>query len=432
MFVDEVTVTVAGGKGGDGMTSFRREKFVPFGGPDGGDGGQGGSVVLVAEHNCDTLSNFRMQKVFHAPDGGKGTPKNMHGKNAPDMILHVPVGTIVYDVESKEVIADLDVKGRMFVVAAGGRGGFGNAHFTSSTRQAPSFSELGDRGEKRKIMLSVKLVADVGLIGLPNAGKSTLISRVSSARPKIANYPFTTLIPNLGIATHQKQNFVISDNPGLIAGAAGGKGLGIEFLKHIERTRILVHVVDASSGSPYKEYAVIQKELSKYDTQTKKKKISANGLLADKQQLVVLNKCELLDEPTLKKLQSVFQKKGVPVICISAVTGLNMKQLLDAIVLKLQVKDSPEIAISKEPLKIFRPHLTDDKSFEIHRKGKEYVVTGKRLEQIVRMSRLANPEAMERIYDVLAKSGVAQALLRQGAKDGDRIRIGEALLFFRG
>lgn len=431
MFVDEVTITLQGGKGGDGAMSFRREKFVPLGGPDGGNGGHGGSVILRAEHNRDTLSDFRMKKVFRAQDGVKGGSKNLHGKNAPPLILTVPVGTVVYDAKSKEMLCDLQQSGQEFEIARGGRGGFGNAHFTSSTRQAPKFAELGDTGEKKVVTLTLKLVADVGIIGFPNAGKSTLIARISKARPKIADYPFTTLIPHLGIVEHKRQSFVISDNPGLIEGAAGGKGLGIAFLKHIERTRVLLHLIDGFSGDPYKTYKLLQSELKKYDRRSKKQLFSSQPL-AEKPQVVVVNKIDLLSEEEMQRIRLAFRKeKAIKLFFVSGASGKNLNELLDAVLAILAKFPVPQAVFETAPDKVFRPHLDNPRYFEVVKKRNVFTVRGERVEQIVRMTPPGNRQALERVYDVLKKTGIHQELLRQGAQDGHKIKIAQMEILFR-
>lgn len=423
MFIDEVSIIVKGGKGGNGRVSFRKEKYVPRGGPDGGNGGHGGSVVFRASHNLDTLSTFRGKKSFSAPNGGDGGLAKLHGADGTNLVLDVPVGTVVTDVKTKEVVADFTEGGQEWIAAQGGRGGYGNEHFKSSIRQAPKFAEYGDDGDELSLKLTLKLVADVGIVGLPNAGKSTLISRISSARPKIADYPFTTLVPNLGIVTHKGQSFVVSDNPGLIEGAAKGKGLGIQFLKHIERTRILVHIVDSQGEDVLKNVKTINKELSTY-----------GKILKGKTQLLVLNKIESLPEKDVEKMaKSLSAKLKVEVIPISAVTGEGVPALLDRIVeeLSLEARDTAALPEKPQKMKVYRPDLDDPKHFEVKKKGKTYVVTGKRIEQIVRMSPLWNPEAMDRVYDVLQKMHITNDLIRLGAKPDDKVQIGKHSIPFR-
>lgn len=422
MFIDEVCITVRGGKGGNGRVSFRKEKYVPRGGPDGGNGGHGGNVILRASHNLDTLSTFRGKKSFSAQGGGDGGLAKLHGADGNDLVLDVPVGTVVTDTATKEVVADFTEEGQEWVAAQGGRGGYGNEHFKSSIRQAPKFAEYGDEGDLRSLKLTLKLVADVGIVGLPNAGKSTLISRISSARPKIADYPFTTLIPNLGIVTHKGQGFVVSDNPGLIEGAAKGKGLGIQFLKHIERTRILVHIVDSQGEDVLKNVKTINKELSSY-----------GKILKGKTQLLILNKIESLPEKDVAKIaKSLSTKLKVEVMPISAVTGKGVPELLDRIVEELSREARSADALPKtEKTKVYRPDLDDPKHFEVKKKGKTYIITGKRIEQIVRMSPLWNSEALDRVYDVLQKMHIISELIRLGAKPDDKLQIGKHSIPFR-
>jgi len=423
MFIDEVSIIVRGGKGGNGRTSFRQEKYEPNGGPDGGNGGHGGNLILRSTYDIDTLSTFRARKVFTAEEGEGGGIKKFHGKNGSDMVLLVPVGTIVTDVKTKNILHDFVHDHEDFVIAAGGRGGYGNEHFKTSTRQAPKFSEYGDRGDEKEVTLTLKLVADIGIIGLPNAGKSTLISKISAVKPKIANYPFTTLIPHLGIVQHKGVNFVVSDNPGLIEGAATGKGLGIKFLKHIERTKILLHMIDCTNEDVVAEFKVINKELKKY-----------SKLLANKEQIIVLSKIELLEEKEWKKkLEDLKKKTKQTVYPVSAVTGEGINKLLDLLVTSLsKLVSNPEaIDPSLATPKIYRPLEMNPKHFEVTKKRGFYLVQGQRIEQIVRMSPLWNVEALERVYDVLIKMGIHRELVKLGAVDGNKIKIGESSITFR-
>lgn len=421
MFVDEVRIIVKGGKGGNGRVSFRREKFVPFGGPDGGNGGEGGDVVLLSENNLDTLSDFRGKKVFKALEGVSGGGQKLAGKNAEKLILKVPTGTVVQDVSTKEILYDFTKPHEEFVVARGGRGGFGNAHFTSSTRQAPKFAELGDEGEEKTVLLTLKLIADVGIIGLPNAGKSTLISRISAAKPAIADYPFTTLTPKLGIVDHKGKSFVVADTPGLIENASKGKGLGIQFLKHIERTRVLLHLIDGSQEEPYKAYSTIFKELKKFKKE-----------LGEKPQIVVINKTDVLDDTMKKAIEKIFTKKKIaPVLFISSASGRGLGELLDEIIRILNTIPKEKPAPEKTSFRVYRPHLDDPHFFSVTKKKGRLVVTGQRIEQIVRMSPMGNTEAMERIYDVLHKMGIYKELVKQGAKDGGKVSIAKREIVFR-
>jgi len=315
MFVDTATVYVQGGHGGSGCVSFRREKFVPKGGPDGGDGGHGGNVIFVADANMRTLLDFQSRRHFRAGRGQHGMGSNRHGRSGKDVIVRVPPGTTVYDSENGEMLVDLLEPGQRFVVARGGRGGRGNARFVNSTHQAPREWEPGEKGEERVVRLELKLIADVGLVGAPNAGKSTLLSRLSAARPKIADYPFTTLSPNLGIVRYgSHQSFVLADIPGLIEGAHEGKGLGHEFLRHIERTRVLVYLVEATSEQPLKDLDMLQRELRSY-----------NPALLEKPQIVVWSKLDLLGPEGEPPHQA---SAALPECAVSAVTGEGLEQLV--------------------------------------------------------------------------------------------------------
>lgn len=323
-FIDEVEVRVASGHGGKGCVSFRREKYVPKGGPDGGDGGKGGDVIIKATTRLSTLLDLRYKKENRARNGEPGKGRNCHGKDAPDLIIPIPVGTIIKDLESREVLADLVEDGQTFLAARGGRGGKGNAHFTSSTRQAPRFSQPGEDEEESFLRLELKLLADVGIIGFPNVGKSTLISRISAARPKIADYPFTTLVPNLGVVQYKDfRNFVVADIPGLIKDAHSGAGLGVRFLKHVERTSLFIHIIDVSgftNRDPLDDFDTINIELREF-----------NSSLANNPQIVVLNKIDVLsDRKKLADLEKEFKSRKYDVFIISAATGEGVDKLIDA------------------------------------------------------------------------------------------------------
>lgn len=351
-FVDEVRIEVHAGRGGNGCVSFRREKYVPRGGPDGGDGGKGGDVVFEATERKQTLLDFRFKRSYRAQRGRHGQGKDRHGRSGEDLILMVPVGTLVKDALTGEVLADLNRPGMRWTAAQGGQGGRGNARFVSSTRQAPRIAEEGKEGEFRELVLELKLLADVGLVGFPNAGKSTLIAAVSAARPKIADYPFTTLVPNLGVvAFRDAPPFIMADIPGLIEGAHQGAGLGLRFLRHIERTRVLVHVVDAAAvprQDPLAPYRVIERELERYSEK-----------LAHKPRLVALNKMDLLDDPKdRERLLRHYQSLGHPAVAISALTRQGLDDLLRAIVqvleqtrkdLEKDIPDSQETLLENSP-----------------------------------------------------------------------------------
>jgi len=326
MFIDQATISVKAGKGGNGIVSFRREKFIPKGGPDGGNGGNGGSILLRADHHLTTLMDFRYKRNYIARNGENGMGSNKTGKSAPDVLIRVPVGTVVKDIETSEVIADLTADHDEILIAAGGKGGKGNAEFATSTNQAPRRASSGTPGEEKNIELELKLLADVGLVGFPNAGKSTLIARISAAKPKIADYPFTTLIPNLGIVRYREEkSFVVADMPGLIEGAHQGKGLGIQFLRHIERTRVIVLLIDCTTQDARQEYDVLVNELESF-----------SASMLKKPQIVAISKMDLANDTLAKSLRRVSFKRGIPKVYISAVTGEGIEKLLDLLWKKLQ------------------------------------------------------------------------------------------------
>ena len=370
LFFDQVKIHVTAGAGGDGCVSFRREKYVPLGGPDGGHGGRGGDVYLEADRHLNTLINFKGKRHFKAQPGGNGKGKNMHGQKGEDIHLPVPSGTVVRDAETGELLADLTTPGQKALVARGGRGGLGNAAFTSSTNQAPRIAERGEAGEAYWLILEMKLIADVGVVGCPNAGKSTLLAAVSAARPKIADYPFTTLVPNLGMVSVDDRDFVMVDIPGLIEGAHEGAGLGHEFLRHVERTRVLIHLLDGAAEDPLQDLDDINEELRLF-----------NPRLADKPQLVVLNKMDLPQAQELWPLvKEEVEKTGVLVHSISAATGSGVREML---YLVLQLLDSlPEEEPALEEIAVFRPPQ-EDGGFTIAVEADGFRVEGKRVERLV-------------------------------------------------
>lgn len=324
-FVDEVEIYASSGHGGAGSVSFRREKYIPLGGPNGGNGGKGGDVAIKATRRLTTLLDLKYKKDYRAKNGGAGSGRDRHGKDAEDIIINVPVGTVVRDAETGEIKEDLVEDGQIFVLALGGRGGMGNAHFTSSTNRSPRYAQPGEEGEAFHLRLELKLLADVGIIGFPNAGKSTLISKISAAKPKIADYPFTTLVPNLGVVQYKDfKNFVVADIPGLIEGAHSGAGLGVRFLKHVERTSVFIHVLDVSGFTerePMKDFDIINRELKEFNPQ-----------LALNPQIVALNKIDVLpDRECLSEMKDGLISKGYKVFCISAATGEGVSDLLDGV-----------------------------------------------------------------------------------------------------
>ncbi|MDN5294304.1 MAG: GTPase [Eubacteriales bacterium] len=414
MFYDYAKIFVQGGRGGDGAVAFRREKYVPDGGPYGGDGGDGGSVILEADEGLRTLVDFRYQRHYRAERGEHGKGKKMHGRNGEDLILRVPVGTVVRDAATGEVLADLVRHRQRVVVARGGRGGRGNARFATSTNKAPDFAEKGEPGEERWLELELKLLADVGLVGFPNAGKSTLIAAVSAARPKIADYPFTTLTPNLGVVrVGEGMSFVMADIPGLIEGAHAGAGLGHEFLRHIERTRLLVHVVDMSGlegRDPVEDFQVINRELALY-----------NPRLAERPQIVAANKMDLSPAAeNLRRFQEVYGK-DYEIFPISAVTRAGLDALIQRVAEKLAELPPEQEPVVEEEVKITRAEAKEP--FQVLREGNVYVVTGPVVERMFHRTNFDNDSAVARFQHFLRRIGVEEELRRQGAKPGDTVRI---------
>lgn len=418
MFIDTATVSVKAGNGGDGCISFRHEKFVDRGGPDGGDGGDGGDIVVVASLNQNTLAKYRYKKELEAESGQPGFKQKMHGKSGKALELLLPVGTAIYD-NDHNLLVDLTSDGQRHVIAEGGKGGFGNAHFVSSTRQAPKLAEKGEKGEGLELHLELKLIADVGIVGLPNAGKSTFLSRVSNARPEIANYAFTTLTPNLGVADLSKsQSLLLADVPGIIENASKGKGLGTEFLRHIERTNVLLHLIDVYQEDITGAYQTIQKELKEY-------KID----LTSKPMIVALNKCDGLPEDMqkdrLKELKRVLPK-GTKVFCISANSGLNVKDLLfelHQLVEKQAKKVSTEQAKASE-LPVLS--LPENKSgWKVIKKGKNMVVTGAKIERFAQRTDFDNDQGVARLRDIMSKMGIMHQLRRMDVEVDQKIVIGD-------
>jgi len=414
MFLDEATIDVRSGKGGDGAASFRREKHVPRGGPDGGDGGDGGDVIVIADRQVGTLLPFRYKRKFAGANGGNGDGHNRFGKDGKSIKIPVPIGTVVKDAETGEVLADLAHKGARFLAAKGGRGGRGNLHFVNSVRQAPTFAEKGEPAEAKKLKLELKLMADVGLVGLPNAGKSTLISAVSAAKPKIADYPFTTLEPNLGIAGVGDTSFTIADLPGLIEGASEGRGLGHRFLKHAERTRIVCHVVECApvdESDPLENYRVIAHEVDTF-----------SEALRGKPVVIVMSKIDLIGDDERAELQAKLeQASGLEVFPVSAVA----QQGLDPLLFRLaeavnEAPEEPEIEVI-EPV----PVNAERDAWKIVKEESGYAVEGRRIERLIAMTDLQNDEALRMLHRKLLGIGVIRELQEMGADEGDTVRIGE-------
>lgn len=411
MFIDYAKIYVKGGDGGNGIVAFRREKYVPMGGPAGGDGGRGGNVVFVADEGLSTLMDFKYRKHFKADRGAHGQGKNMHGAWGEDLVVRVPVGTVIRDDDTGEVIADLVRSGQEVVVAQGGRGGRGNARFSSSVHRAPSISENGEPGEERWIRMELKLLADVGLVGFPNAGKSTLISVISAARPKIADYPFTTLVPNLGVVqTRDKDSFVVADIPGLIEGAHQGSGLGHQFLRHIERTRVLLFVLDTAQTEGrdcLEDYEVLRRELQAF-----------NQDLAGRPFLIAANKMDLPEaEANFKRLQTRFADKVIP---ISAATSQGIEVLIDRTWELLSQVPREEVLVGE--VEVIR-RFEEEEPFNIEKIDGVYEVTGKRIEKLVAMTNFNTDEGLQRFQRSIEKMGLEQALKNMGVKEGDTVRI---------
>lgn len=414
-FLDETKIFVKAGDGGNGVVAFRREKYVPRGGPAGGNGGKGGDVYLRVEAQLNTLIAFQGQVHFRADRGTHGSGMNQNGRGGEDFYVDVPPGTVVRDAATGEALGDLVAPGDTLLVARGGRGGRGNAAFRTSANQTPRLSEKGEVGQERWLLLELKLIADVGLVGLPNAGKSTLLSVISAARPKIADYPFTTLTPNLGVVeVGDVPPFVVADIPGLIEGAHEGKGLGDQFLRHIERTKLLVHLVDASAAAPLEDFAAINEELAAFSER-----------LATRPQLVVLTKLDLPDAQTqAPTLRETLTAQGYEVMAISAVTQQHVRPLLLRIAQLLAELPAPEPVI--EEVRVYRP-LDDSKQFFIEQEDEEtWVVQGEEIERIIQMINWDQEEAIERLQRQFRAMGITEALERAGITIGDTVRVGEA------
>jgi len=417
VFFDEAKIYVKAGDGGNGAVAFRREKYVPFGGPSGGNGGRGGHVILVADKGLNTLIAFKRRQHFRAERGMPGGGKNKQGRNGNDLRITVPVGTVVRDAETGELLADLVADGQEIIVARGGKGGRGNAVFATSTNQAPRFAEKGEPGDARWLRLELKLIADVGIVGMPNAGKSTLLSAVSAARPKIADYPFTTLIPHLGVAEIDDRTLVLADIPGLIEGAHLGAGLGHQFLRHVERTRLLIHLLDGASVDPLADFESINRELELY-----------NPRLAAKPQIVVLNKLDLPQaQAAWPRVEAAMNRLRLPVIAISAMTGQGVPHLLRWTVSLLAELPEPEPEPVAEPLPVLRAHPEVD-DFEIEHVGPRFFrVHSPRLERMARITDWDNDEAVARFQRISQAMGVDEALAKAGATPGDTIAVGEVV-----
>jgi GTP-binding protein len=417
VFVDTAKIFVRSGDGGNGSVSFRREKYVPLGGPDGGDGGKGGDVILVVDKNMTTLLDFAYRRKYRAEKGGDGSGSKCSGKNGENLYIKVPLGTVVKDVNSDKIMADLSHTGDRCLVAKGGKGGRGNVKFTTSVRQAPNFAEPGMPGEERYISLELKLLADVGLVGFPNVGKSTLLSVVTKAEPKIANYHFTTLSPNLGVVDVKGiRSFVIADIPGIIEGAAEGVGLGTEFLRHIERTRILIHVVDISGiegRNPVDDFVKINNELKKYDVK-----------LWDKPQIIAANKADILyDNKSFENFKDELKKLGYTrVFKISCATRSGMRELMQETARMLDSIPITDVEINEED-----KFIPEEKKFtySIRKEGNVYIVEGDFVDRLLDSVNVNDPDEWRYFYKVLKNKGVIEDLEKKGIKDGDVVRLND-------
>ncbi len=418
-FLDKAKIRVVSGHGGNGMVAWRREKYVDKGGPAGGDGGRGGDIYFVADENMSTLLDFKLKSVFKAQTGENGGIKGMHGACAKDLYIKVPVGTMVRDTKTGKVIADFTENEQTILIAKGGRGGRGNARFATAQKRAPQFCEPGEPGIERVLELELKLIADVGLLGMPNAGKSTFISAVSSAKPKIADYPFTTLVPHLGVVKKSDEgSYVIADIPGLIEGASEGIGLGHEFLRHVERCRFLVHIVDLTSENPIRNYEVINNELKKHSQK-----------LADLYQITVLNKIDAIPKDELGKIIEAFRPYSKDIFPISAVTKEGVNDLLHFISQKVDEIPKPEFKIDIE--EDLGAYDNDDSEFEVIKLDKEtYLISGGKINRLAKVTDARNTEQVVRLQNILKSMGVFEKLHEYGLKNGDTVVLGHLELAY--
>lgn len=422
MFADRAKIIIRSGKGGDGHVSFRREKYIPDGGPDGGDGGRGGDIIFEVDDGENTLIDYRHRRKFAAGDGEPGGKRRCHGADGDNLILKVPAGTVVKEAQSGQVIADLSGENRRQTILRGGRGGYGNMHYATPTMQAPKYAQPGQEAKELEVILELKLIADVGLIGFPNVGKSTFLSRVTNATPKIANYHFTTLSPNLGVVDMEGGGFVIADIPGLIEGASDGAGLGHEFLRHVERTKVMIHIVDAASvegRDPVDDIYKINAELRAYRAD-----------LADRPQVIAANKLDVLPEEgemehPLSRLKKEFEPKGIPVFGISAVSGQGVRKLL--LYVQCLLRELPSEPVLFEPEYDPQLHYTGQKlPFTVERSAGEahtYVVEGPRIERMLGYTNLESEKGFQFFQNFLRENGILDQLEELGIQDGDTVRI---------
>ncbi len=420
MFADRAKIFIKSGKGGDGHVSFRREKFVPAGGPDGGDGGKGGDIIFQIDPGMNTLTDFRHVRKYVAGNGESGQKKRCHGANADDLVIKVPQGTVIKDFETGKVIADMSGDNKRELILKGGRGGLGNTHFSTPTMQAPKYAQPGQEGAELWVTLELKVIADVGLVGFPNVGKSTLLSRVSNARPEIANYHFTTLQPHLGVVDLGGENsFIMADIPGLIEGASDGVGLGHDFLRHIERTRMLIHIVDAAGTEgrdPIDDIRVINAELEAYSPK-----------LIHKPMIVAANKIDAIyddgeTEDPIAAIRAAMEPLGIPVYAISAVTGKGMKELLYAVSEKLKTIDRKEMVFEKEFDVVYATDRNLPYTIEKNKDG-EFVVEGRRIEKMLGYTNLESEKGFQFFQRFLKENGILEELENAGIQDGDTVRM---------
>ena len=420
MFADRAKIYIRSGKGGDGHVSFRRELFVPDGGPDGGDGGNGGDVIFEVDEGLNTLTDYRHKRKYAAQDGQEGGKRNCHGKSGESIVLKVPEGTVIKDAESGKVIADMSGENRRQIILKGGRGGIGNQHFATSTMQAPKYAKPGQPCQELEVMLELKVIADVGLVGFPNVGKSTLLSRVTNAQPKIANYHFTTLSPNLGVVDLDGDGFVIADIPGLIEGASEGVGLGLDFLRHIERTKVIIHMVDAASvegRDPIADIHAINKELNAY-----------NPEIAARPQVIAANKIDAIwdkENDPVEKIRKEFEPEGIKVFPISAVTGQGLKELMYHVKGLLDTMDHKPVVFEQEffPEDMF---VRDNLPYTVEKSTEEentYVVEGPRIEKMLGYTNLESEKGFAFFQRFLKDTGILEELEAAGIQEGDTVRM---------
>lgn len=419
MFADRAKIIIKSGKGGNGHVSFRREKYVPNGGPDGGDGGKGGDVIFVVDKGLNTLTDYRHRRKFAAEPGDEGSKKKMHGKNGADLILKVPEGTIIKDAETGRVIADMSGDNQKVTVLRGGRGGKGNVHYATPTMQAPKYAQPGGEAVEIEVLLELKVIADVGLVGFPNVGKSTFLSRVTNAQPKIANYHFTTIDPNLGVVkSSYGDSFVIADIPGIIEGASDGAGLGIQFLRHVERTRLLLHFVDVSGSEgrdAVKDFETINEELKSYSEK-----------LSNRTQIIVASKADLItDDTQLKALEEIAKKNNQKLFKISSATGEGVEELMNYVskTLKTLPKESLIDFEEQEVEKVYTLDVAKE-TFKIDRQGKIFTVTGDEIEKLMRKVNIGDFESLFYLHKKMDDMGINKALKKYGIHEGDIVKIG--------